>query len=722
MAARNAREHRGRRGGNYVTVEMFQELQEQIQQLAATFEEVTRIVAMVIIVNQIIQGKRKGHSIKFDGGMEPEELVNWLDCIEHYFDWKEVPEERKVKLVGAKLRGADSTWVQNLQQCDKTVKEYTQEFHQLRSNLVETENQEVIHYINGLRLVIQDQVSLQRPYKVNDAYQLALKVETQFYQGSSKKSGLEQDHEDDYKENFVIEDEEKQPGKSEATDDEEEGIEGDMVGDVLVIRWSMLAPPVQEKDDWFHKNIFRTSCTSGGRPWQFDRKTVHHDDKNTYSFYLGKNNFVLKSMRDQVAAKKEVKSSTSFLNVSDFVEESKEVGIIYALVGKEDIELQMVPKWAILPNLPHFRMSLKEHWELHRQVVDLLKKSFIRESLSPCVLPALLTPTKDGIWRVVSDFLKIDLKSGYHQIRIWEGDEWKTTFKTKDGLYEWLVIPFGLSNAPSTFMKFMNQLLKENQLYPNIKKCVFMVDRLEFLGFVVLSKGVEVDPTKREFILHSDHEALKFFHSQRKLNCSHAKWVAYLGIPLNVVQLDWLAVCNSKGVDCPLPVPTAPWMEGSVDFILGLPHTKILPSSHFPKARKRKLQEKFRCTVQNGDLVVSIIRVCFLIVGRNGFGESRVSEEPSCPGNLNCRPRMLSGILDVSYPEKVKCHASQGGPFEKNRSASLSGATPSGFPKRTCGVLPNPDSLREKHTALMNITPRTIAYPIRICCPDHLLK
>ena len=81
-----------------------------------------------------------------------------------------------------------------------------------------------------------------------------------------------------------------------------------------------------------------------GRPWQFDRKTVHHDDKNTYSFYLGKNKFVLKSMRDQVAAKIEVKSSTSFLNVSDFVEESKEVGIIYALVGKEDIELQMVPK------------------------------------------------------------------------------------------------------------------------------------------------------------------------------------------------------------------------------------------------------------------------------------------------------------------------------------------------------------------------------------------
>ncbi|GJZ14813.1 putative reverse transcriptase domain-containing protein [Tanacetum coccineum] len=226
-----------------------------------------------------------------------------------------------------------------------------------------------------------------------------------------------------------------------------------------------------------------------------------------------------------------------------------------------EFNIELIPGAEPISKAP-YRMAPIELKELKDQLQELLERGFIRPSVSPWGAPVLFVKKKDGSMRLCIDyrelnkitirnryplpriddlfdqlqgakhFSKIDLRSGYHQLRVKEQDISKTAFRTRYGHYEFLVMPFGLTNAPAVFMDLMNrvfhefldkfvivfiddilvfskskeeheehlrtvlQILRQEKLYAKFSKCEFWLSKVAFLGHIVLAEGITMDPAK----------------------------------------------------------------------------------------------------------------------------------------------------------------------------------------------------------------------------------
>jgi RNase H-like domain found in reverse transcriptase/Reverse transcriptase (RNA-dependent DNA polymerase)/Integrase zinc binding domain/Chromo (CHRromatin Organisation MOdifier) domain len=221
-----------------------------------------------------------------------------------------------------------------------------------------------------------------------------------------------------------------------------------------------------------------------------------------------------------------------------------------------------IPEGAEVPYGPIYPLSQGELEVLRKYIDNYLARGWIRPSESPAGAPILFTDKKDGGLRLCVDYrglnkltiknrhplplinetldrlsgaaiyTKLDLRDAYHRIRIKEGDEWKTAFRTRYGHFEYTVMPFGLTNAPASFQAYINEALKplldrtciayiddimvfservedhakhvrevldrlrQYDLFVKISKCAFSVKEVEFLGYIVNTSGVKMDPAR----------------------------------------------------------------------------------------------------------------------------------------------------------------------------------------------------------------------------------
>ncbi|GJR49301.1 hypothetical protein Tco_1399822 [Tanacetum coccineum] len=170
-----------------------------------------------------------------------------------------------------------------------------------------------------------------------------------------------------------------------------------------------------------------------------------------------------------------------------------------------EFQVNLMPGVVPVTRAP-YRLAPSEMKDLTEQLQELSDKGFIRPSSSPWGAPVLFVKKKDGSFRMCIDKSGIKQADGYHQLRVREEYILKTTFRTRYGYYEFQVMLFSLTNAPANKkeheenLKAILELLKKEELYAKFSKCEFWIPKVQFLGHVIESQGIHVDPAKIESI------------------------------------------------------------------------------------------------------------------------------------------------------------------------------------------------------------------------------
>ncbi|GJR48652.1 putative reverse transcriptase domain-containing protein [Tanacetum coccineum] len=234
-----------------------------------------------------------------------------------------------------------------------------------------------------------------------------------------------------------------------------------------------------------------------------------------------------KDLRSLACIKADEKKLDDIRVVRDFPEVFPDDLLGLPLVREIEFRIDLIPGASPVVRSP-YRLAPSEMLELSNQLKELQEKGFIRPSHSPWGHVSLS--------RCACCFSKIDLRSGYHQLRVREEDIPKTAFRTRYGHFEFTVMPFGLTNAPTIFMDLMNRvckpyldkfvivfiddiliyskseeehevhlktildLLEKEKLYAKFSKCEFWLKEVQFLGHVVNRDGIHVDPSKVESV------------------------------------------------------------------------------------------------------------------------------------------------------------------------------------------------------------------------------